>query len=95
MRNFEKWLGKFKNSIASYDYYIDLKKVIKNVRNIKIELNILNSLIGSKNIEEEFENIIKEYPKTLKCIPILLAQKFMHKMKKEVFYIILKLQITL
>ena len=41
--------------------------------NIKIELNILNSLIGSKNIEEEFENIIKEYPKTLKCIPILLA----------------------
>ena len=73
MRNFEKWLGKFKNSIATYDYYIDLKKVIKNVDNIKIELNILNSLIGSKNIEEEFENIIKEYPKTLKCIPILLA----------------------
>ena len=73
MRNFEKWLGKFKNSIATYDYYIDLKKVIKNVSNIKIELNILNSLIGSKNIEEEFENIIKEYPKTLKCIPILLA----------------------
>ena len=58
MRNFEKWLGKFKNSIATYDYYIDLKKVIKNVSNIKIELNILNSLIGSKNIEEEFENII-------------------------------------
>ena len=73
MRNFEKWLGKFKNSIATYDYYIDLKKVIKNVDNIKIELNILNSLIGSKNIEKDFENIIKKYPKTLKCIPILLA----------------------
>ena len=73
MRNFEKWLGKFKNSIATYDYYIDLKKVIKNVDNIKIELNILNSLIGSKNIEEDFENIIKKYPETLKCIPILLA----------------------
>ena len=73
MRNFEKWLGKFKNSIATYDYYIDLKKVIKNVDNIKIELNILNSLIGSKNIERDFENIIKKYPKTLKCIPILLA----------------------
>ena len=73
MRNFEKWLGKFKNSIATYDYYIDLKKVIKNVDNIKIELNILNSLIGAKNIEEKFENIIKKYPETLKCIPILLA----------------------
>ena len=73
MRNFEKWLGKFKNSIATYDYYIDLKKIIKNVDNIKIELNILNSLIGSKNIEKDFENIIKKYPETLKCIPILLA----------------------
>ena len=73
MRNFEKWLGKFKNSIATYDYYIDLKKVIKNVDNIKIELNILNSLIGSKNIEKDFENIIKKYSETLKCIPILLA----------------------
>ena len=73
MRNFKKWLGKFKNSIATYDYYIDLKKVIKNVDNIKIELNILNSLIGSKNIEKDFENIIKKYPETLKCIPILLA----------------------
>ena len=68
MRNFEKWLGKFKNSIATYDYYIDLKKIIKNVDNIKIELNILNSLIGSKNIEKDFENIIKKYPETLKCI---------------------------
>ena len=43
MRNFEKWLGKFKNSIATYDYYIDLKKVIKNVRNIKIELKKLST----------------------------------------------------
>ena len=73
MRNFETWLKNFKNSIATYDYYIDFEKVIKNINNIKIELNILNSLIGSKNIEKDFVNIIKKYPETLKCIPILLA----------------------
>jgi len=33
----------------------------------------LNSLIGSKDIERDFENIIKKYPETLKCIPLLLA----------------------
>ena len=38
-------------------------------------MNILNSLIGSKNIEEEFKNILKQYPETLKCIPILLAKR--------------------
>lgn len=72
-RNFHEWLSKFHYSIADYSYYIDFKKVYKNVESIKIELNILNSLIGSKNIESDFENIIKKYPETLKCIPILLA----------------------
>ena len=72
-RNFNKWLENFRDSIASYEYYVDFKKVFKNVNDIKIELNILNSLIGSQNIKEDFENIIEKYPETLKCIPILLA----------------------
>ncbi len=72
-RDFEYWRSKFKKSISGYDYYINFKRVINNVEEIKIELNILNSLIGSKNIDEEFEKILKKYPETLKCIPILLA----------------------
>lgn len=72
-RDFDKWLSKFRPSISSYDYYIDFKKVVKNVEDIKVELNILNSLIGSKNIEEDFEKIVMKYPATLTCIPLLLA----------------------
>lgn len=72
-RNFEEWLNQFKFSISGYKYYIDFEKVYRNVENIKIELNILNSLIGSNQIEKDFENIIEKYPETLKCIPILLA----------------------
>ena len=72
-RIFNDWLSTFRDSIATYSYYIDFEKVYGNVENIKIELNILNSLIGSKNIEKDFENILKKYPETLKCIPILLA----------------------
>lgn len=72
-RNFKDWLSKFRSSIANYGYYIDFDKVYRNVNDIKVELNILNSLIGSKNIEDDFKNIIAKYPETLKCIPILLA----------------------
>ncbi len=72
-RVFEDWLNGFRKSIASYSYYTDFEKVYKNVDEIKVELNILNSLIGSKNIEAEFMNLIEKYPETLKCIPILLA----------------------
>ncbi len=73
MRNFSEWLGSFRESIATFDYYVDFNKVYQNVENIKIELNILNSLIGSKNIKNDFNKIIKNYPRTVKCIPILLA----------------------
>ena len=79
-RDFNTWLSSFRYSIADFGYYIDFGKVYKNVDSIKIELNILNSLIGSKNIEADFENLIAKYPETLKCIPILLAVR-----KYEIF----------
>ncbi len=72
-RNFDKWLSNFRNSIANYSYYVDFDKVYKNINSIRVELNILNSLIGSKSIEKDFENIVLKYPETLKCIPLLLA----------------------
>lgn len=72
-RSFNDWLSKFKTSISDYTYYVDFEKIYKNVDNVKVELNILNSLIGSKNIEEEFQNILIKYPETLECIPLLLA----------------------
>ena len=72
-RDFHTWLSNFRYSIADFGYYIDFNKVYKNVDSIKIELNILNSLIGSKNIESDFEKLIAKYPEILKCIPILLA----------------------
>lgn len=72
-RNFEEWLNKFRASISGYDYYVNYDKVVENVMKLRIELNILNSLIGSKNIKEDFANIVTRYPETLKCIPLLLA----------------------
>lgn len=72
-RNFVEWLSGFRVSIANCGYYVDFEKVHRNVDKIKIELNILNSLLGSKNIEKDFENLLTKYPEILKCIPLLLA----------------------
>lgn len=72
-RDFNEWLSKFKSSISDYTYYVDFKKIYRNIDKIKVELNILNSLIGSNDIENEFKNIIVKYPETLECIPVLLA----------------------
>ncbi len=72
-RNFNEWFKTFRSSICDYSYYVNFEKVYGNVDSIKVELNILNSLIGSKNIENDFEKLVAEYPKILKCIPVLLA----------------------
>ena len=73
IRSFNDWISNFRSSISSYDYYINFDKVIKNAESIKIELNILNSLIGSDNVEKDFEELVTRYPETLSCIPLLLA----------------------
>lgn len=79
-RDFNNWFNSFRDSIATYGYYIDFEKVFRNVDAIKVELNILNSLIGSKNIQSDFIALTEKYPETLKCIPILLAVR-----EKEIF----------
>lgn len=72
-RNFAEWLLTFTDSIANYKYYIDFETIYKNAEIYKIELNMLNSLIGSKNIEKDFRNLVEKYPNVIKCIPTLLA----------------------
>ena len=73
MRNFDAWFSSFKDSIADYEYYTNFEKIYSNVEKVKIELNILNSLIGSKNIKNDFKEILIRYPEVLNCIPLLLA----------------------
>ena len=73
MLDFCKWFSQFRESIADYRYYVEFEKVYCNVDNIRVELNILNSLIGSKSIEHDFKKIVERYPEVLSCIPILLA----------------------
>lgn len=77
MRDFNNWLSQFRETIADYKYYINFDKVYSNIADIKDELNLLNSLIGDKDIENSFERIVSKYPNTLRCIPLLLAKREM------------------
>ncbi len=72
-RDFAEWLLTFTDSIANYKYYIDFETIYKNAEIYKIELNMMNSLIGSEKIEKDFEDLVQKYPEVLKCIPTLLA----------------------
>lgn len=77
-RDFDEWIANFRKSIANFTYYVDFDTVYKNAEQVKVELNMMNSLIGSKDIETDFRNLVNQYPTVLKCIPILLAKREMN-----------------
>lgn len=72
-RDFTTWLSTFRPSINGYGYYTDFQKVYENAEKLKIEIHILNSLVGSKQIEADFDTVLHKYPECIKAIPILLA----------------------
>ena len=65
-KNFENLKNTLQDSIFTWDYFTNVKKIEK-------ELNLLNYLIGKENIEEEFVSLVEEYPKVRKILPILIA----------------------
>lgn len=75
IREFDKWLATMIDTIADWKYYTDFPKVYKNVDSIKVPLNILNSLISSKNIRIDFLKLLADYPEVMKAIPILIAKR--------------------
>ncbi len=73
MDSFEDLKNTFQESIFTWNYFTDFKKVKLNVKKVEKELNILNYLIGKDNIENEFIALIEEYPKIREALPLLIA----------------------
>ncbi|MDP2278695.1 MAG: DpnII family type II restriction endonuclease, partial [Nitrospirota bacterium] len=66
-------ISNLNDSIRYWDYFVNWKKVIGNTKDLEVDLNILNYLIGKENIEKEFGYLLKKHPQVVRLIPILLA----------------------
>ena len=70
---FNYFMSTLKESIFTWDYFVDFKKSKENIEKIEKELTLLNVLIGKPDIDKTFLSLIKEYPKVRKVLPILIA----------------------
>jgi len=70
---FKYLLNNMKETIKSWDFFVAWEKVMNKVENIEVVLNILNYLIGKKNIREELKILLVKYPEIAEVLPILLA----------------------
>lgn len=89
MQNFQTLTSSFTPTIFSWDYYCDFTKIKNNTFKIKVALNILNSLLWEKEIENKFLEILRSYPETREVLPILLAVRWkvninLDKQRKEI-----------
>lgn len=79
LNNFEEIVEHFHTSIIDtnrgHKFFVDWNKVEMNVKKYKVELNILNTLIGSKNFNNDLRGILSKYPQVLPAIPILIANR--------------------
>ena len=70
---FDYLVGNLKETIKSWDYFVNWQKVLKNYKSVKVSLNLLNTLIGEADIEKAARKLLAQYPDVIKIVPALLA----------------------
>lgn len=70
---FEELKTTFKNSIKTWDYFVNWTKVFGNSSELEISLNKLNYLLGKSDFDTEFKKLYEDSPEIIKVLPVLLA----------------------
>jgi type II restriction enzyme len=71
--SFQSLISSFTPTIFTWSFYCDFAKIQRNTFAVRVQLGILGSLIGQRDIENKFISLIGEYPEVRKVLPILLA----------------------
>jgi type II restriction enzyme len=72
---FQYIISNLKPSTLIWSYFVNWDKVFKTVKDIEINLNILNYLIGKKDdFDAELKGLIKKHPQIISAIPVLLVR---------------------
>ncbi len=91
-KDFKNLVSTFKNSIKTWDYFVNWKKVFSNSSELEILLNKLNYLLGKQNLKKEFIKLYSSNPDIAKALPVLLAIRekniefFDPETKKSIFF---------
>jgi len=72
-KDFNNLVSTFKNSIKTWDYFVNWNKVFANSSELEITLNKLNYLLGKVDLEKEFNKLYTSNPDIVRVLPVLLA----------------------
>jgi type II restriction enzyme len=69
----EHFLRTLLSTNRTHRFLVDWDKIKAQVESYRLELHLLNALIGSTHFEEDLRTIIASYPQVLPVFPLLLA----------------------
>ena len=67
-------ISNLKPSNTIWSYFVNWEKVFSNIKEIEVDLNSLNYLIGKDNFDDEFRFLLKRNPSIAQVIPTLLVR---------------------
>jgi len=71
---FDYFYETLRPSLKLWDYFVNWDKVFRNTKEMEIQLNIWNYLIGKENFDEEFKALLKQHPEIVNAIPSLIVR---------------------
>lgn len=71
---FEDFFGTLRPSLKLWDYFVNWEKVFRNTKQIEIQLNIWNYLLGKADFDNEFLELLKQHPEIVSSIPSLVVR---------------------
>lgn len=72
-KNFLDLIDSLRNSIKTWEYFVNWDKVFSNSSEMEIILNKLNYLLGKGDLKNEFKRLYESNPDIVKAFPVLLA----------------------
>lgn len=70
---FQYLLGHLLPTISTWDYFVDWAKVNAHVDQLKEPLNLLNSIIGERDVPTALRDLLSRHPEVAAVLPILIA----------------------
>jgi type II restriction enzyme len=71
---FQYIISNLKPSTLIWSYFVNWDKVFKSVKDVEINLNILNYLVGKPDFDSELKALIQKHPQIISAIPVLLVR---------------------
>lgn len=81
MKDFNLFMSQLSETNATLDFYSDFKKIRGNVNDIAISLNMLNFLLGKRNLREAVSALWVRDKKAFNALDILIATRRKDKKK--------------